>query len=231
MENDFQYTSCTVGAPSCKCFEKLTEDEIRLLDENSVFIKYKKKELICKQGSFVSHIMFMEEGLAKVFIEDGKNSLVLKIIPKGNLLGLSSVSEESNTFQYSAMAYVDSVVRQIDVNVFRRLISQNIEFAKSVIDIMSANNLQVYGRFFCFTHKQAYGKLADILLCLAERIFNQYEFDLPLSRKDLAELTGMSSETVIRMLKKFNDDGLIVMEGNNFIIKDKNRLKNISEKG
>ena len=46
MEKDFQYTSCTVGAQTCKCFEKLNEEEINLLEKNSVFIKYNKKEFV-----------------------------------------------------------------------------------------------------------------------------------------------------------------------------------------
>jgi len=41
----------------------------------------------------------------------------------------------------------------------------------------------------------------------------------------------MSSETVIRMLKKFHDDGLILLEGKNFKILDHERLKQISERG
>jgi CRP/FNR family transcriptional regulator len=175
--------------------------------------------------------MFLEKGLAKVYLDNGNNSLVLKIIPEKNLLGLSSVSEEHKTFQYSAMAYIDSEIQQIDINVFRQLLKQNADFAKEVIDILSANSLQVYGRFFCLTHKQAYGRLADILLCLSDRIFKQPEFDLPLSRKDLAELSGMSSETVIRMLKKFNDEGLIDMNGKNLKIIDYERLQRISETG
>ena len=231
MENKIQISSCTISSHHCRCFEKLTDDEMKFLDANSVIIKYKKKESICKQGSFVSHVMFMERGLAKVYIDNGTNSLVLKIIPDGNLLGLASVSEEQNTFQYSAMAYIDSEIRQIDINVFRQLLKQNADFAKEIIDILSANSLQVYGRFFCLTHKQAYGRLADILLCLSDRIFKQAEFDLPLSRKDLAELAGMSSETVIRMLKKFNEDGLIRMEGKSLEIVDHKRLQRISETG
>jgi CRP/FNR family transcriptional regulator len=173
----------------------------------------------------------MEKGLAKVFIDNGSNNLVLKIIPEGNLLGLTSVSEDHNTFQYSAMAYVDSVVKLIDIKVFRQLVQQNAEFAKEVIDLLSANSVQIYGRFFCLTHKQAYGRLADILLCLANRVFKQSEFDLPLTRKDLAELSGMSAETVIRMLKKFTDDGIIVMEGKKFKVVDYERLQKISEIG
>lgn len=202
-----------------------------MLDANSVKIRYDKREIICKQGGLVSHVMFIEEGLAKVFLENGGNSLVLKIIPGGNLLGLASVSEEHNTYQYSAMAYVDSIVKQIDIHTFRILLQRNPSFSKEVIDILSANSVQIYGRFFCLTHKQAYGRLADILLCLADRVFKNHEFILPLSRKDLAELSGMSAETVIRMLKKFHDEGLIFMEGKSFKVMDHGRLKRISETG
>lgn len=224
-------TSCTINSHQCRCFETLTKDEVDLLEANSVTIRYKKGEIVCKQGGFVSHVMHVEQGLAKVFLDNGVNSLVLKIIPKGNLIGLTSISEEFNTYQYSAMTYVDSEIRQIDINVFRQLLKQNTAFAKEVIDILSSNNVQIYGRFFCLTHKQAYGRLADILLCLADRIFMSSEFQLPLSRRDLAELSGMSSETVIRMLKKFHDDGLINLEGKKFNVLDYSRLKRISETG
>lgn len=225
------YTGCTISPHPCQCFEKLTPEQKGYLDKHSVHISYKKKEVICKQGSFVSHVMFVQQGLAKVFLDNGENSLVLKIIPGGNLLGLASISEEHNTYPYSATAYVDTLIKQIDVQVFREMIRENADFAKEVIDILSANSIQIYGRFFCLTHKQAYGRLADILLCLSERVFHQPEFELPLSRKDLAELSGMSAETVIRMLKKFHEEGLIEMEGKSFKLLNEDRLRRISETG
>lgn len=231
MDNKFRFTGCTISTHICRCFEKLTDDERQLLDDNSVNITYKKKEVICKQGGFVSHIMYVESGLAKVFIDNGENSLVLRIIPGGAFLGLATISEEHNTYQYSAQAYIDTEIKQIDVKIFRQLVNQNTEFAREIIDILSSNSVQIYGRFFCLTHKQAYGRLADILLCLADRVFKKSQFDLPLSRKDLADLSGMSSETVIRMLKKFHEDGLIAMDGKNLKVIDHNRLKRISETG
>lgn len=224
-------TSCTISSHQCRCFETLSVDQQRYLEDNSVRVLYRKKEMICKQGSFVSHVMHIERGLAKVFIDKGKDLLVLKIIPSGNLLGLTSISEEFNTYQYSASAYLDTEVRQIDINAFRKLVGENPRFAREVIDILSSNNVQITGRFFCLTHKQAYGRLADILLCLSDRIFKTAEFELPLSRQDLAELSGMTAETVIRMLKKFDEDGLIRMEGKNFTVLDYARLKRISETG
>jgi CRP-like cAMP-binding protein len=231
MENASRFTGCTLSMHQCLCFEKLSKEEHDFLDANSVWIKYKRGEMICKQGGFVSHVMYMEKGLAKVFLDNGTNSLVLRIIPDGNFLGLAAISEEQSTFPYSGMAYVDSEIRQIDVRAFRQLLKQNTEFAMEIINIISSNSVQIYGRFFCLTYKQAFGRLADILICLADRIYKTVEFDLPLTRKELGELAGMSPETVIRMLREFNEDGLIRMEGKSFEVIDYDRLKQISETG
>ncbi len=231
MENSLKFTGCTISSHSCHCFDVLTDEEKKLVDDNSVVVKYNKREILCKQGSIVDTVMYMEKGLAKVFVEDGSNSLLLRIVPDGNFLGLAAVAEHHRTFPYSAISYVDCEVRQIDINTFRQLISSNPAFAREMIDILSSNSVQLYGRFFCLTYKQAYGRLADIILCLGDRIFKKCEFDLPLSRKDLAELSGMSSETLIRMLKKFNDEGLISMEGKSFTILDHERLLKISITG
>ncbi len=224
-------SSCSISSHQCRCFEKLSEAEAALIDKNSVKIRFSKGEIISKQGSFVSQIMYMEKGLAKVYIDNGKNTLVLKIIKEGNFIGLTTLSEDSTFLQYSASAYIDSDVRLIDISVFRQVLSSNIEFAKEVIEILGTNSAQMYGRFFCLTHKQSYGRLADILLCLSERIFKKEEFELPLSRKDLAELSGMSSETVIRMLKRFHAEGLIYMKGKEMKIVDFEKLRRISETG
>jgi CRP/FNR family transcriptional regulator len=231
MVNNEQYTGCTISTHICQCFDKLTEKEKELLEDKSVTIKYKKGETICKQGSFASHVMYMEKGLAKVILNDGKNSLVLKIIPEGQLLGLSSINDEHNTFQYSSIAYIDSEVKLINLDFFKQLVAQNSDFAKEVINILSSNSVLINGRFFCLTHKQSYGRLADIILCLSNRVFKSDQFELQLSRKDLAELSGMSEETVIRMLKNFREERLIEMKGKNFKVLDYSKLQQISEVG
>ncbi len=231
MNSKDNLTSCSVGVYQCKCFDTLDDKERQLIDENSVIVRYKKGEVICKRGGFASHIMFLEKGLAKVYIEDGGNTLVLKILPEKNLLGLASVSDDLKTFEYSVMAYIDSEIRQISTEVFKKLLSSNPVFSKEVIDIQNSNSVQIYGRFFCLTHKQSYGRLADILLCLSERVFKTDEFDLPLSRKDLAELSGLSSETVIRMLRIFRQEKLISIDGKRFRLLDLDRMKHISETG
>ena len=223
--------SCVVRTPENTCFELLNEDEKKLVDDNMVEVFYKKGEIICKQGSFASKIIFLSEGLVKVYLEGSPKNLVLAITPKNNLVGLPSIYEGNNTFLYSVSPYTDSWAKLIDINVFKQLLKQNAAFASKIIDILNENTAQAYGRFFCLTRKQLHGRMADILLCLSERIFKSLEYDLPLSRNDLSELTGMSTESVIRLMKEFKDDKLITVSGKKITILEPERIRKISSLG
>ena len=231
MEKFSALNSCTVSNSKCICFDVLTDEERELIDKNRIEVRYKKGEIICKHGTFASHVIFLKEGLVKVYLEGLNNSLILKIITSGNLIGLTTVMEDNTVFHYSSSAYVDSTASLIDINIFRQIIKQNAEFASSIINVLCENSLQTFGRFFCLTHKQLYGRMADILLCLSERIFKDRSFVMNLSRKELAELTGMSTESVIRMLKKFKDDGIIKVDGKTVNISNYELLMKISEYG
>jgi CRP/FNR family transcriptional regulator, polysaccharide utilization system transcription regulator len=202
-----------------------------LLDSKSVTITYKKGETVCKQGSFASNIIFLESGLVKVYLEGNPKNLILTITPSGHMIGIPSIFEGNNTYLYSVVTYVESAVKIIDINTFRQLLLQNAAFAFQILTIMNENIAQTYARFFCLTQKHLHGRLADILICLSGRIFKSLKFDLPLSRNDLGELTGMSTESVIRLMKELKDDGLIELSGKSITLLDVNRLMKISEFG
>ncbi len=134
-------------------------------------------------------------------------------------------------YQYSAQAYMESVVKAIDISVFRQLLKQNASFANEVVNILSMNSIQIYGRFYCLVRKQSYGKLADVLLCISDRVFRTPKFELDITRKELGELSGIATENVIRILKNFSEEGLIRIEGKSFEILNPERLRQISNTG
>lgn len=212
-------------------YELLTDEEKLLIDEHSVSLNFKKGETVCKQGAFASHIYFLEEGLVKVYLEEKNKNLILTLSTTKNLLGLTSIFETNNKLPYSISTYTDSVIRMIDIQIFRQLLKQNPLFSYRIINILNESTAQIYGRFFSLTQKQLHGRLADILLCMATRIFKTKSFELPLSRADLGDLTGMSTESVIRMMKEFKDDGLIGMHCKSIELLDIARLERISEFG
>ena len=54
---------------------------------------------------------------------------------------------------------------------------------------------------------------------------------MSISRQDLADLSGMSKESAIRILKEFKEEGLLNVEGNMFELLNIKQLKQISETG
>ncbi len=223
--------SCIVENKHSGCFDALTEEEKEILAKNTVDIRYKKGEGIAKQGSFASHVIYLTEGLVKVYIEGRNKDLVLKIVPPDHFIGLSSIYEGNNAFIYSAAPYIDSEASLIDVNVFKNLIRRNPKFAYEIINIQNENAAQVYGRFFCLTRKQSHGLVAELLLCLSTRVFKADKFCLPITRNDLADLTGLSIESVLRIMKEFKEDSLIETKGKNIEILNMDSLIKISRFG
>ncbi|MEA3478246.1 MAG: helix-turn-helix domain-containing protein, partial [Bacteroidota bacterium] len=141
------------------------------------------------------------------------------------------LNESEEVFQNSATAYKDTIVKLIDINTFKQFIRENGYFAEQIISILSENANLINNRFFCLTHRQSYGRLADTLLCLSGRVFKSDKFHLDLTRKEIAELAGMSTESVIRILKKFQDENLIDISGRVIEIKDNEALQRICNLG
>lgn len=224
-------TSCVTHVYEAPCFSLLTKNERDLLESKAVTVTYRKGETICKQGTFASNIVFLEKGLVKVYLEGTPKNLILTITPPGQIIGVPSIYEGNNKFLYSVTTYIESAVKMIDISVFKQLLLQNATFAFRILNLMNENTAQMYGRFFCLTQKNLHGRLADILLCLSNRIFKSTEFNLPISRNDLGELSGMSTESVIRLMKELKEDGLIEISGKTIKLINIPRLVKISELG
>jgi CRP/FNR family transcriptional regulator, polysaccharide utilization system transcription regulator len=222
---------CSIFEFEQSWYELLSENEKMLIDNNSVSINFKKGETVCKRGAFASHIYFLEEGLVKIYLEEKNKNLILSLSTKNNLLGLSAIFDGNNKLPYSISTYTDAKIRMIDIQIFKQLLKLNSEFSYHIINLLNETTSQIYGRFFSLTQKQLHGRLADILLCLSNKIFKSSSFELPLSRADLGDLTGMSTESVIRMMKEFKDDGLIGMHCKSIELLDIARLERISEFG
>jgi len=230
MSNKYINT-CSSLVNDNSCFNLLSPEELALVEGNQVILNYNKGEIICKQGSQASHIILLQKGLVKAYLEGAPKNLILTIMPPGQLIGLPSIFEGNNTFLYSVSAYIDSTVKMINIDIIKNLINQNSGFAARIINILNEGTAQNYGRFFSLIQKQLHGRMADILLCLSQKIFKSNSFILPLSRTDLGELTSMSTESVIRIFKDFKESKLIAVNGKTIEILDEAKLEMISEKG
>lgn len=230
--NSFQPSICTECQSKSPCFKQLSESELSLTNSNKVQIQFKKGEIISKQGSFVTHIMYLKSGYAKVYKEtDLNNNLILDIIPPGKLIGLTSLFNNDNIARFSVSTLDNAVVCSIDKKTIEELIPKNNKFAESVIKSLNKESLLFYDKMASLTQKQMNGRVADALIYLSEQIFKTQKFKMILSRKDLAEFTGMSMMSVVRTLKDLKTEGIIKDDKGYIQIKNLKVLKQISIKG
>jgi CRP/FNR family transcriptional regulator, polysaccharide utilization system transcription regulator len=224
-------TFCMECLKRCKMFDPLSDDEMTYLHKNRYEAKFKAGEVIFKQGSPLSYIVSFSKGLAKLYMETDRNrDVIVDIIQPGTIIGGSCLFLDKR-HQYSFTALIDSLVCFIDVNTFLELLRNNHDFTNSFMHDMSIKNLQVMKRFQNANIKQSPGRLAEVLLHLSENIYKDDNFDIVLSRQELADYTGMSKEGTIRILKDFKTDGLIDFNNQNFQLLDKKRLLEISLNG
>ncbi|GAB1418281.1 Crp/Fnr family transcriptional regulator [Bacteroidales bacterium] len=223
--------NCSIGSNTLECLNLLQESELLFLTEQMVDVFYQKGEMICKQGTFASHLMIIQEGLVKSFLEWNNETLILQIFAPVNIIGLSTLFEGNTIFQHSVQAYIDSRVSLIEIKAFKQIMNSNAQFAARMVSLLAEQSAIINGRFYCLTKKQTYGRLADVIICLSNRIYKTPRFPLHLSRKDFAELSGMSIESIARILTKFKADGLIEVTNEYVEILDFDKLNMISLKG
>ena len=209
----------------------LSEGELSLINDNSNIVVYEKKEVIFRQNTRTSHIMCIKSGLVKIY-KEGRNNryIMLKIAVENDFLGLMSIYG-GDMHQFSASAIQTCEICFIDINVFNRILKANGDFAFHVINQLSTDGLFIFNRLMSQSHKQLPGRIADVILYFSEIIYNNHEFEFPLTRRELAELAGTTKESFIRTLAEFKNDKIINLDGSKVKINSLKIIRTLSELG
>ena len=226
-ETDSEFV-CEIHAP---CFQFLSIEETELIRASKTQVLFRKGENLTKQGTFASYVLFLMDGFVKQYVEvDGVHNYNIRLIQAGEFLGLSSVFSK-NTFNYSTIALKDTRVYLIEKEALINVIKKNALFAFHIIKRYSEHNSGLFDSIRSLMYKQMNGRIADALLYLSSEEFKSLNIFTYLSRKDIADFAGLSTETAVKLLKSFEKDGLIGLEEKNIRIINRAALIEISKKG
>lgn len=219
---------------NCNCktsvFKNLLPDELELINTSRYTAHYKAGEILFKQGTPSPHFVCITKGLAKLYIEGyGKNLILALVTPVDYIFGPGIYVD--NRHYYSAAAVEDTTTCLVDVNIFKQLIRQNPDFAEEFICRVSRQAISNFSQLVSLTQKQMPGRIADVLFYLSEKIYCKNPFEITISRQDLADLSGMSKESSIRILKELKEEGILKITGNTVEILNEKQLRQISMTG
>lgn len=224
----------TSNCVDCNCkssvFKKLTVPELELMNQNRFEVTFKAGEIMFKQGTPSPHFLCITKGMAKIYIEGlGKNLILGLVKPVEYIFGPGIYLD--NRHHYSASAVENSAACLVDVNTYKLLVRKNPDFAEEFIRRFSQQAIINFDQFISLTQKQMHGRIADALIYLSEKVYCRNPFELTISRQDLADLSGMSKESAIRILKEFKEEGVLTAEGSFIHILNQGQLQHISETG
>jgi CRP-like cAMP-binding protein len=227
LETDQEFI-CDIQAP---CFQMLSPEEAKLVRASKTQVLFRKGDNLTKQGAFASYALFVIKGLAKQYIEgDGSKSFNLRIIRPGEFVGLSSVFTK-NTFNYSSVALTDCQVFLVEKDAITTIIKQNGQFGFSMIKRYCEQNANLFDTLRTVMYKQMNGRIADTLLYIDGLKAENPEIFQLLSRKDMADFAGISTESAVKLLKSFEKDGLIELHEKDIVVANHKELFEISKKG
>ncbi len=230
MEKYLIKTNCNECTAKSSCFIQKTEDTKAFYDLQKNQISYKKGEIIIKEGTRVRDILFVIDGLIKVYIEGPEKNIIIKLLKCNDFIGLTSLFGD-DTYYFSVAALKETRLCSIDRDAIKNLITQSCEFSRVLSDWYCRNYNIMLTKCLNLGLRQLNGKLANILLYLNKEEFKELDVFSYISRKDLAELCGMSMESVVRILSEFKNEKIIEIEGKKIEIINRKRLIELSQKG
>lgn len=221
--------SCSMCPYKWEYLNLLDEADIDSIQNHCTIIHFKKSEIICKQGTIATDALYLAKGTVKLYIE-GKKSLILKLIKSGNYIDLQTMFGDKE-YRYSVAALEDCMVCMIKSEIICDIAKSNSAYLFEMTKAISNSGNYVYKKISDISRKQLRGRLADTLLYLANEIYESNEFDLQLSRKELAELSSMSMENAVRIISEFKKDGIIEVNKRNIRLSNPDLLRKLSEIG
>jgi len=222
---------CQICAFKSLMFNSLKQDQLSKINTCKEQFHFGKGEVVCREGDPINAIIYVHAGLIKLHKRISENqSQIISIAKPFDFVGLISVFSKTNYF-YSITAIEDSSICFIAKDCFISEIASNGQFALDILTRMSKTNDDVLEAKFALSSKNLRGRIAHILLDFANNIYKSNEFELPVSRREIAELIDMRMENVIRVMSEFRQDGIIKINGHIIEITNQNMLQKISDMG
>ena len=212
-------------------FTNVTANELFDICEIKEERIYAKGEFITREGSKINEFLYLKEGLVKLSKTTitGKDQIISFSKPFDFVSLLSVFSAVQ--YKYSVTAVEDSVVCILDLEVIKSHARQNAMFTMDLMTRVSEATDKIVLDNLEIKRKYLKGRVAHVLLYFSNYIYGKDEFELPISRREIAEYIGMTTENVIRTLSEFRKDKIIKIFGKDIQIIDKKRLESISELG
>ncbi len=228
LDKSHKHVSCaTCGARKSSLFGNFCEHEVSHIDEHKSCSFYKKNQPLFIEGSFPRGVFCLNQGKVKVFTrgDEGKEQII-HIAKEGEIIGFRAMFS-GEPYKVSASTLEECNICFIGKEDFLNMIDTNPSLRNGIMKELSK---ELGDRAVFITNmaqKSVRERLAFAMLILAD-IYGEEEINL--TREDMANFVGTATETLIRLLKDFKDEGIIEIHTRKIEVIDKEKLLQLAGK-
>jgi CRP/FNR family transcriptional regulator len=206
-------------------FAAVSAETLRTVAEATSIRHYRRNMFVFAEGEPAESLHFVLTGRVRVFRDTaGGHEQTLQVLERGGLLALACFVD-GRPYPASAQTVVESTVGSIRNPDLARLAQAHGDLAWTLLQQLASRLAWAQGRIYDLALRSATGRVVSALLQFAREHGardgqGRFTVNLPLTHRELGQLTGVSRETVTRTLGqlrgtgavRWTDDGLLVVD-------------------
>ena len=168
-------TDCSLCSDKCIA-QFIDMEDIPILNRNKTVVHYSAGQVITKQSSFSSKIIYISSGLVKTMKEgrNGKNTII-QVIGENSFLTIP-IHESQKKYTITSIALTDAKICEINEPGIHEIISKSQKFSDYILDSYFEDQIYLTNRLHILNTRNNHGKLASSLLYLND--FNKNGFSI-----------------------------------------------------
>jgi CRP/FNR family transcriptional regulator len=226
LDKSHKHVTCaTCASRKNSLFGTFCDDEAAHLNDHKTCNYYKKNQPLFIEGSYPRGVFCLNQGKVKIFTrgDEGKEQII-HIAKEGEIIGFRAMFS-GESYKVAATSLEESNICFISKDDFLNMIDTNPTLRNGIMRELSK---ELADRAIFITNlaqKSVRERLAFALLILND-VYNGDEINL--TREDMANFVGTATETLIRLLKDFKEEGLIEIHTRKLEIVDKAKLERVA---
>jgi CRP/FNR family transcriptional regulator len=212
---------CNLAGEDLAAFEKIKRS-----------LQYDPHQVVFYEGHACLGLYLLCAGKVKLTRSSPRGQRqIVKILAGGELIEKHAFKENA-VHEVSCETLERSQICLIERRPYMEMVQQNPALAINLIQMLSSELGMHMDQLDQFTFKAARERLAALLLQLGERFGKRtdgkVQMGISLKREEVAEMAGVTAETVIRLLGSFRDEGLVTIDRRVITLLNPERLSRIA---
>lgn len=218
---------------SLPLFDRMSDADLDAFLAHATARRIPQGEAVFEQGQPAASFFLLVSGRLKVTQVTGDGQqVIVRVVHPGELFGFARALQRSD-YPGTAMAVADSVALAWPSELWPQFIEENGRLAMSAIQTMGRQLEEAHTRIREMSTQEAERRIAHAIVRLSQQAGRQGESGIhiafPISRQDIAEMTGTTLHTVSRILSAWEQRGLVIGGRQKLVVRDLPRLSLLAE--